>query len=232
MQIPDISLSRAVNSFDKRMLGKPVRKEHPVNMEAPGQQFGYILYEYEASYNIDGTLQASDRPRDRIIVYVNEVRTAIIDAVYTNPPMPDLTIRKGDTIQLLVENLGRVDYGPQMLLDQQKGIVGNATLDKTVLKGWNIYPLSFEDISRVNQPQPYTLHSVSKTSIGPPIFSKGHSAQPAQDQFRVVTPSLRCPTGSKDKVWVNGYNFGIYWVVGLQQSLYLPVPILKSERKK
>jgi beta-galactosidase GanA len=34
--------------------------------------------------------------------------------------------------------------------------------------------------------------------------------------------------GVRGVVWVNGFNLGRYWVVGPQQSLYLPGSVVKA----
>ena len=52
--------------------------------------------------------------------------------------------------------------------------------------------------------------------------------------FSAETPSpqhdtfLSIPNGIKGQVWINGFNLGRYWIVGPQQSLYLPAPLLKD----
>jgi hypothetical protein len=38
---------------------------------------------------------------------------------------------------------------------------------------------------------------------------------------------LAVPDGVKGNVWVNGFNLGRYWIIGPQQSLYLPGTVLK-----
>ena len=38
---------------------------------------------------------------------------------------------------------------------------------------------------------------------------------------------LAIPDGTKNIVWVNGFNLGRYWISRPQQSLYLPGTVLK-----
>ena len=227
--ISDLRLRPVVNLFDSHVLGPPIERRSPVNMEALGQQFGYILYEHVASEDVEGPVQPGDYPRDRVIVYVNSERKGISDSDYTDWTKVNVTLKKGDTLQLLVENLGRVDYGPT-LPDQKRGIVGDVTIGTTVLHGWKMYSLPLDDVPDclgwTNE------KAVKPTSSSPPIFYKAifesppgtvnDESNPAQDTF------LAIPNGVKGQVWINGFNLGRYWIVGPQQSLYLPAPLLKD----
>lgn len=50
-------------------------------MEELGQDYGFVLYEHKVTNAMSGLLQPGDRPRDRVIVYVNEVRIGVIDSI-------------------------------------------------------------------------------------------------------------------------------------------------------
>lgn len=53
-------------------------------MEELGQDYGFTLYEHEVTKVMSGLLQPGDRPRDRVIVYVNEARIGVIDSICTS----------------------------------------------------------------------------------------------------------------------------------------------------
>jgi beta-galactosidase len=49
---------------------------------------------------------------------------------------------KEQTINILVENMGRINFGPY-LLENYKGIIGNVELGNQALQNWEIYSLPF-----------------------------------------------------------------------------------------
>lgn len=53
-------------------------------MEELGQDYGFVLYEHNVTQAMSGLLQPGDRPRDRVIVYVNEARIGVIDSICTS----------------------------------------------------------------------------------------------------------------------------------------------------
>lgn len=211
IEIPSFSVKPAVGLFDS--LPEPVRKTYPVNMEALDQGYGFTLYRHVASSEVSGKVQPGDAPRDRVIVYVNSKRQGVIDATYEVPRTIKVDLKSGDVLDLLVENLGRVNFD-RFMVDQRKGVVGNVTVGDDVLSDWQIYPLSLEDVSNVSTdggraPEP--------SSDSAPIFYTG--------SFDVEKPGdtfLEFPGWVKGVVWVNEVNLGRYWTIGPQQSLYLP----------
>ena len=54
---------------------------------------------------------------------------------------------EGVTLDVLVENLGRVNFGPGLM--DRKGIVGSVTFDWQVLFNWEVYPLPLSDLSQL-----------------------------------------------------------------------------------
>ena len=158
-----ITMTPYTSLFDQ--LPTAVQAQSPTNMEELGQATGYILYSYTAQQDVSGDLQVGDQPRDRILVYINKQRAGIIDATYTGPHVvSDLSLQANDRLDLLVENLGRVNFGG-LIPDRRKGIVGEVTIGSNVLAGFNQYtllatPLSmFLATQRLRQSQLLTLLS-------------------------------------------------------------------------
>ncbi|KAI1401376.1 glycoside hydrolase family 35 protein [Hypoxylon fuscum] len=230
LAIGNVTLTPTVSLFDT--LGDVVASVAPLTMEELGQDYGLVLYEHQVTAAIQGDLQPGDRARDRVIVYVNGTRQGVIDSTYSTPATVSLSLQPGDTLQLLVENLGRVDYWSResgtfiALEDPYKGILGNVTVGSEVVSGWAIFslPLEAPPLPSADKAGPATIATGS-----PPAFFRGtfrveggNSSDPAaRDTFLAV------PDGVKGNVWVNGFNLGRYWVVGPQQSLYLPGTILR-----
>jgi hypothetical protein len=229
--IAEFSLAPGASLFDH--LGQKTSTDFPLTMEAVGQSYGFILYEHTATEQIRGVVRPGDRPRDRVIVYVNRVRQGIIDSQYQNPPNIGVSLDRGDKLQLLVENLGRVDYHSResihrnYLQDPYKGIFGNVTVGDRVLRNWNMYPLPMENVSFAEQ----NSYPNDLVKVGvPPVLYRGtflgekpkNSSDPA-----LLDTFLAVPNGLRGVVWVNGFNLGRFWFVGPQQSLYLPGTIIK-----
>ncbi|KAI0849335.1 glycoside hydrolase family 35 protein [Daldinia vernicosa] len=230
LEIGNITLSPVVPLFDT--LGNKTTSVSPLTMEELGQDYGFVLYEHQVTASLEGNLQPGDRARDRVVVYVNGTRRGVIDSTYNQPAQVSLSLQPGDTLQLLVENLGRVDYWSResgtfvALEDPYKGVKGNVTIGSEVVNGWDVYSLPLDAPPTENKPSSNAI-----TAGSPPVFFRGifkidisNNTDPAAlDTF------LEVPDGVKGNVWVNGFNLGRYWIVGPQQSLYLPGALLRSD---
>ena len=179
-------------------LGDPVAAKDPLTMEQLGGSRGFVLYKTVLQHDTRGALQCD--LRDSVIVMVNgEPCTAQIDA------------KAGDTLELLVENLGRVNYG-SALHDQRKGIVGTVSAGGRELSGWEMRLLDCESPRLVSGSQPALR----------PRFLRGF--------FQVDEPAdTFLDTGSFEKgvLWINGSCAGRFWNKGPQRDLYIPAPWLR-----
>ena len=128
---------------------------------------------------------------------------------------------QGVTLDLLVENMGRVNFGPGLI--DRKGIVGSVMFDGQILFNWEVYPLPLNDLSRLKF-QPMTLTSALSSEerrAGPRFFRGTFDVTEPADTF------LALPAWTKGAAWINGFNLGRYWQRGPQQTLYVPAPVLK-----
>ncbi len=129
-------------------------------------------------------------------------------------PDPDLLLaipHGGATLDILVENMGRVNFGPDLL--DRKGITEGVLLGQQYLFGWTLFPLPLDDLSR--------LDFKPSSATGGPAFYRG--------RFTVTDPGdtfLALPGWTKGVCWVNGFNLGRYWHTGPQRTLYVPAPLL------
>ncbi|KAF9884549.1 hypothetical protein FE257_001494 [Aspergillus nanangensis] len=189
----------------------------PQTFEDFGQQFGFILYRWTATEAAKGTLTVGDGPRDRVMVFVNNRRVAIIDSRVENRTDVHLDLHKGDVLDLLVENYGRVNFGPN-IADQRKGIVNDVRVGDIVAKPIHQYKLPCD--------QPGKADHVSAPS------GLGKSSAPAwyRGTFDMEAPGdtwLDLPGWIRGVAYVNGHNLGRYWTIGPQQQLYVPGVWLK-----
>ncbi|KAE8442832.1 hypothetical protein EG329_002804 [Mollisiaceae sp. DMI_Dod_QoI] len=218
--IPEIELKPVVGLFD--VLPESVVADSLVNMEKLGQSHGFTLYRHVVTAASSGKLVAGDYPRDRLLVYINQTQVGVIDSIYEAPATVNLALEKGDVLDILVENMGRVNYGPR-IPDQKKGIVGNVTVGEAVLKGWEMFTFPLDP-----PPSPTAFTSeldASSLSTSGPMFYSGTF----DIQGEIADTFLHLANWTKGVVWVNGENLGRYWIVGPQQTLYLPGCYLEKE---
>lgn len=200
----------------------PVLRNDTLSMEQIGLNYGFILYRTviplsgpTANIRIPGL-------RDRGIVFVNQVRQVTLIRVggKTNAT---IEVKEGATLDILVENMGRINYGPH--LQDPKGILGNVTLNSVVLRNWTIYPLHLDDFVGGKKSSLTKLNG--KSSVQIPSFYSGN-IPPSPDGIPMDT-FLKLPGWFKGQAFVNGFNIGRYWPdVGPQVTLYVPASILNS----
>lgn len=124
-------------------------------------------------------------------------------------------------MDIVVENLGRANYGVPHDYKQKKGLwEGPVLLDDVVLQDWTIIPLEFKK-AWVNSLSGW--RPLSAAPEGPVAIKFTLPVDNPQDTF------LDMSAWGKGVVFVNGFNLGRYWsTVGPQQTLYLPGPLLQT----
>lgn len=207
--LPPITLSKAVSLFALKRDLKPVRGEAPLSFEALGQGHGYVLYSRQFRQAAKGQLQVKGL-RDFATVYVNGRRVGELNR-QQNAYTLAMDVPAGATLELLVENLGRINYGAQ-IVHNTKGIIEPVLLDGVPVTGsWEMYRLPFDQALALGR------YRAGDSPAGQPMLYTGTFAvqQPA-DVF------LDMHGWGKGLVFVNGHNLGRYWRIGPQQTLYLP----------
>ena len=119
------------------------------------------------------------------------------------------------TLEILVENMGRVNYGIHLL--DKKGILGGVRLGQRYHFGWEMYPLTMDDLSG--------LVWGEQSGFEKPTFLRGnlHLDEQPKDTY------IRLDGFTKGFVTVNGFNIGRYFnPAGPQKTLYVPAPLLKQ----
>ena len=180
-------------------------------MEAYGQGYGYIAYVSKLNRDYHDTDIIFDGLGDRAQVYVNRTLQGI---VYVNDERQSVKInaKSGDTLTILVENMGRANFGPKMM--RKKGIAGRLLLGRRIHFNWDVYTLPMDNLEKLD---------FGKKPIAPSRFYKGNfTVDEAQDTF------VYLDNFTKGFVVINGFNLGRYWEIGPQRSLYVPASILKE----
>lgn len=204
--VPAMRLTRAAGLFDLVAHVTPVQSAQPLSFEDMDQSGGYVLYRHRFASAVRGTLDVSGL-RDYGEVFVNGSRVATLDR-RTNVFTTSVAIPAGGRLDILVENMGRINYGAE-LVHNRKGIIEPVTLNGERVAGWSMYRLPFDTPSHVRG-------STTDAAGVPALYRGTFTLERTGDTF------LDMRGWSRGIVFVNGVNLGRYWNVGPQQTLYLP----------
>ncbi|XP_075403206.1 beta-galactosidase [Tenrec ecaudatus] len=212
----------------------PVKSLYPLTFVQVKQYFGFVLYRTTLPQNC-----STPTPlwvplygvRDRAYVSVNGVPQGILER--NNVTTLNISGGAGATLDLLVENMGRVNYG--RFNNDFKGLIANLTLDNRVLTDWLIFPLNTDEAVRSHLGCQGGCRHGHRANAAPPrsadftspAFYVGNFSIPSgipdlpQDTF------IQFSGWTKGQVWINGFNLGRYWPArGPQKTLFVPKHIL------
>uniref|UniRef100_A0A6P7GJL7 Beta-galactosidase n=1 Tax=Diabrotica virgifera virgifera TaxID=50390 RepID=A0A6P7GJL7_DIAVI len=202
----------------------------PIN-NGSGQSYGYIIYKKS---HIDiperSILKIFGRVCDTVLVLVNgELQNKILESKddlneFGFWRKKDSALTLGDnfirnaTLELIVENWGRVNYGYLEQFNQFKGLwQGNVTLNDRLIKFDTIFPLQFtkswiKNISSWKNPT---------FCDGPKLYRAVLEINDLRDTY------VDMRNWNKGIIIVNGFVLARYLKLGPQLSYYLPAPFLK-----
>ena len=225
-------------------ISSPIVDTFPVCMEKCGQNYGYILY--HSTLRKEKNLEkirlwgANDRANifvehkhvvtlyDRELTAEYDVTTGTVKKAEdmnasTNGEQPvqkqePITFAPDAPIDILVENMGRVNFGP-LMERQRKGIQDCVQINGHIHYNWTMYPLPLDNIDKLDFTKGYTS--------GLPTFYRFElEVEETGDTF------LALDGWGKGCVFLNGFNLGRYWEIGPQKRLYIPAPLLKQGKNE
>ncbi len=207
--VPEFELSESADWRDA--LSAPVADERPRHMEAYGQAYGLILYSTKLDGPVRGDVSFGD-VRDFAIVFVDGKRVGELDRRLGQKSVA-IETDKAATLDVLVENCGRLNFGKAFVHDV-KGIIAPVKIDDRELLSWNVYTLELETLERLR---------FGKRDIDGPAFHRGtFTLEHLGDTF-LDTRML-----GKGNLWINGRNAGRFWSIGPQYALYVPASWLRA----
>lgn len=208
-----VTLTERAGFFESlEKLSAPVHSDVPKCMEMYGTGYGYIAYQTVLNRNYNDTELEFAELGDRAQVYINK---DLVGIVYVNDDELKLkfSAKKGDTLTIICENMGRANFGSKMM--RKKGIAGRCLLDSRIHFNWNVYPLPMDNLECLE----FSKENPTEKSV----FYKGYlQVDDPKDTF------LKTDNFTKGFVTVNGFNIGRYWEVGPQKTLYIPASLLKK----
>ena len=202
-------------------LSEPVASALPLTMEQLGQGYGFVYYECDVR---------GPREKTELIMDVHDRAWVFADGVfegvqYRNDKknrirlsVPDAGVKLG----ILVENMGRTNYGPHMKEDR-KGLIGCVRLGNQILYGWRSYPLPLTELDEVQ----YDRSSAPKFKKRPQLLRSVFVIEGEPKDTFVLPDQFR-----KGVIFVNGRNLSRYWEKGPQHTAYLPAPYLRQGKNE
>ncbi len=209
---------------------------YPVSMEKLDQSYGYILYhsvlETEDAVAKIRLWEAGDRANilvDRkplITLYDLELNREAevmsdeeIEKALALPIEEQMKLsQRGKDIDILVENMGRVNFGPRME-HQRKGIGQCVQINGHMHNNWDMYTLPLDNVDKVDFSKEYIDNT-------PAFYKFSFEADELCDTF------LDFEGWGKGCAFINGFNLGRFWEIGPQKRLYIPAPLIKKGKNE
>lgn len=207
-----VALTESAGLFENlHSLSAPQQCEVPKCMEEYGSGYGYILYRTILNRDYENADLFFERIGDRAYVYIDD---KLIGILYVNDEELKINIsaRAGSVLSVLVENMGRTNFGPKMMY--KKGIAGRCLLDGKIHFGWEAYTLPMDNLAKLK---------FSGKACSAPVFYRG-----VFDVIERMDTFLLTENFKKGFAVINGFNLGRYWEIGPQKTLYVPKSVLKE----
>ena len=206
----------------------------PEGMEYFGQNFGLIYYETTLKGKYNASPMYVKNVHDFAEVYFDgEKKTSIDRTLYSvegKTTLKDVIFKKkkGESspflmpalsgerkIGVLVDTMGRVNYGGNML--DRKGI-SDIYLGIQRLMNYDVWTLPLDNLDKLKYSS-----SVKKEE---PVFLRGSFKTDSKADCFIHLDGF-----NRGCVYINSFNLGRFWKVGPQKSLYIPGTLLKDENE-
>ncbi|WP_052432477.1 glycoside hydrolase family 35 protein [Streptacidiphilus carbonis] len=213
------------------LLAKAHHLPQPEPMEALGQSLGLIHYRTRLRGPLRQAELSVDGLADRAQVFLDGVELGVLERDHPDQGLTLAVPAAGAELELLVENQGRINYGP--LLTDRKGISGGVRLDNQYQFGWEIRPLPLSDLTPLDFSRDGPADADGASTSASTSASAAVSVGPTFHRFTVTLDRpadgfLALPGWTKGMLWLNGFALGRYWDRGPQQTLYAPAPLWRT----
>ena len=209
-----VSLSATVDRLAQRQ-----DSAYPKTMEEAGPGYGYMLYRTHVTGFDDVMKVKAIQTSDRVHFYLNGVFQGVQYQEEIGTEI-EMEFGRDNVLELLVENMGRVNYGYKLQAPtQSKGIRTGVMVDIHFESGWEQYALPLDHVEQVD-------FSGEWKADTPAFYRYEFEADEPADTF------LDCSRLGKGAAFVNGVNLGRYWSEGPVCYLYIPAPLLKAGKNE
>lgn len=223
--------------FEPLMTGADttIESRSPLTFELMDMGWGVVNYSTILPEITTKSVLTIDEAHDYAQVFIDRKYVGTIDRVQRQRSLTLPPVKKGQTLAVLVEGMGRINFG--RAINDPKGITGPVAL-KAEIDGdevtWNLKDWACERI-----PDTYAAARVAVDNfiakdvevMSHPEGRRGYyrgwfTLKKTGDTF------LNMEAFGKGLVYVNGHAIGRYWSIGPQQTLYVPGCWLKKGKNE
>jgi beta-galactosidase len=229
IEIPSIKLDKVADVLGYTSRIKPISNEEPLTFEQMNQGYGYVLYSRHFNQPISGTL-AIPGLRDYAVIYIDGEKVGELNRNTQTYEM-EIEVPFNATLQILVENMGRINYGSE-IVHNTKGIISPITIAGQPISGnWEMYQLPMSevpDFTKLGNNNVFKNGSSQANRLKdcPVLYEGTFTLDETGDTF------IDMEAWGKGIIFINGHNISRYWKVGPQQTLYIPGVWLKKGENK
>ncbi len=212
-----------------------IESRSPLTFELMDMGWGTVNYSTTLPEVPARSVLTIDEAHDYAQVFIDRKYVGTIDRVQRQRSLTLPPVKRGQTLAILVEGMGRINFG--RAINDPKGITGPVTL-KAEIDGdeitWNLKDWACERI-----PDTYAAaraavdNTITKDVevMAHPEGRRGYyrgffTLRKTGDTF------LNMEAFGKGQVYVNGHAIGRYWNIGPQQTLYVPGCWLKKGKNE
>jgi len=217
MAIENIKLTDKVSLFSViNEVSEFEQNKYPQTMEKLNHFYGYILYQTQLpNYERESILRIVDaNDRAKVFIDNHHVKTQYQSEIWNDIKLNET--KDELTLDILLENTGRVNYGFKLLAEtQRKGIRTGVMHNNRFINDWRHYKIDFSKTNNIDFGKEW------KTSL--PGFYKYEFEIVDKDDTYIDLSNF-----GKGIVLVNGFNIGRFWDIGPTLSLYIPKHLLNE----
>ena len=212
-----------------------IESRSPLTFELMDMGWGVVNYSTILPEITTKSVLTIDEAHDYAQVFIDRKYVGTIDRVQRQRSLTLPPVKRGQTLAVLVEGMGRINFG--RAINDPKGITGPVTL-KAEIDGdevtWNLKDWACERI-----PDTYAAARAAVDNfiakdvevMAHPEGRRGYyrgwfTLKKTGDTF------LNMEAFGKGLVYVNGHAIGRYWSIGPQQTLYVPGCWLKKGKNE
>ena len=229
ISIPQIKFSEYAPLFEN--LPTPIQTERIQTMEEFNQGWGSIMYSTTLPEIKTQSILTIKEGHDYVQVFIDDKYIGSLDRRMGDKEILLPSCKKGSKLNLLVEAMGRINFG--RAIKDFKGIVGDVNLTINIdgndftsnLKKWSTYliPDTYDFYNKASfQPLIQSTIRDNKGQRIPGIYKATFKLDKTGDTF------MNFESFGKGLVYVNGRGMGRIWEIGPQQTLYIPGCWLKK----
>ncbi len=179
--------------------------------ESLHQAYGFVLYRHHFDSAAAGKI-VLPKMRDYAMLMLNGKLIGRLDRRLHQDSF-DLNVgANGGNLDILVENMGRINYGGRIPNNRQ-GLVGGVQLNGNPLDNWEVFKMPLHGSRWMKW---LSRSATSSGSVGPEFYRGTFESDTKADTF------LDPKGWGKGVLFVNGHNLGRFWSIGPQRTMYCP----------